>query len=396
MSPRKYEETHQWITFTYRTEVEATSARLGEAFSKCQHLSGTPLPPGMADYLAGVYLIKGAVATTAIEGNTLTVNDVQEIKESGRKLPPSQQYLQQEIDNVLDALENVRARAAKGDLLELTPEWIKECHAAILKDLEHEDHVVPGEYRTDSVLVGSVYRGAPYQDIPYLMDRLCSWLNTYTEKLRDPDLDDDSRFFLAFYAAVLAHIYIAWIHPFGDGNGRTARMLECALLAHSGVVPWVSCNLLSDHYNRTRTMYYRKLDAASKRNEVKGFIEYSAQGFVDMLREQINDVQEMQRHISWVNFIHQQFRNEPSGKTQHRRRTLALALPDDETTSRREIRRLTAELAEMYAGKEDKTISRDLTKLEELKLIRRVTGGYRARIEIMDAFLPVPSKYRRH
>ena len=35
--------------------------------------------------------------------------------------------------------------------------------------------------------------------------------------------------------ATLAHLYIAWIHPFGDGNGRTARLVEFMLLSRAGV-----------------------------------------------------------------------------------------------------------------------------------------------------------------
>src|SRR6266545_5306177 len=42
--------------------------------------------------------------------------------------------------------------------------------------LELEDHVVPGEIRHRSVVVGN-YRGAPAQDCEYLIERLCDWLN---------------------------------------------------------------------------------------------------------------------------------------------------------------------------------------------------------------------------
>jgi Fic family protein len=190
---------------------------------------------------------------------------------------------------------------------------------------------------------------------------------------------------------VLGHLYLAWIHPFGDGNGRTARILECAILANSGVVPWVSANLLSDHYNRTRSRYYDMLDRASKARDVRGFVAYSAQGFMDMMRAQIEDVQAMQRRVAWVNYVHEQFQEEPAGPTRERRRLLTLSLPDDKPTSRREVRYLTPQLAEMYAGKEDKTVSRDLNRLLELRLIGRHGAGYRALVETMDAFMPATS-----
>jgi Fic family protein len=168
-------------------------------------------------------------------------------------------------------------------------------------------------------------------------------------------------------------------------------MLECALLAHSGVVPWVSANLLSDHYNRTRSRYYEMLERASRARDVRGFLAYSAQGFVDMMQGQIQDVQAMQRETAWVNYVHERFQNEPPGSTQQRRRLLTLTLPEDKLTSRREVRRLSASLAELYAGKEDKTVTRDLNRLVELGLIRRSEGGYRPQVEIMDAFMPSTS-----
>jgi hypothetical protein len=95
----------------------------------------------------------------------------------------------------------------------------------------------------------------------------------------------------------------------------------------------VSSSLLSDHYNRTRTRYYAKLDAASRRGDVVGFIEYAADGFVDQLREQIALVQWQQCRVAWVNYVHEVFQNQSQGETSKRRRTLLLNLPEDTWTS---------------------------------------------------------------
>jgi cell filamentation protein, protein adenylyltransferase len=67
------------------------------------------------------------------------------------------------------------------------------------------------------------------------------------------------------------HIYIAWIHPFGDGNGRRTRMIELLLLAQSGV-PWPAAHLLSNHYNKTRDRCYSGLANSSKVKD--GVIEF--------------------------------------------------------------------------------------------------------------------------
>jgi Fic family protein len=388
---RRYETQNPWITFTYRSDHDRTACLLGEAFSKCQHFAGTPLQPSLARHLAGVYMIRGAVATTAIEGNTLSEDEVHKILDGTKKLPESQQYLEQEIRNVVDALSSIDEAMERGDNIKLTTDWLKEQNARILHGLELEDHVVPGAYTTKQLFAGS-YRAAPPEDVPYLMDRLFDFIGELLEPLSRPDLPPEQRFFQSFFAAVLGHLYIAWIHPFGDGNGRTARLLECAVLASSGVVPWVSSNLLSDHYNRTRSRYYQRLTAASKARDVQGFVNYAAQGFVDMLRDQIKTVQTMQRRTAWINYVHEKLRDGGATTTNHRRRLLVLALEPDQPVARNEIRRLTPELAELYAGKGDKTVTRDLNALEALDLIVREANQVSPNIQKMDAFLPPVAK----
>ena len=386
---RLYEETHPWITFTFKPVYEVTSMKMGEAYSKCQHLAGTPLQPRVAETLARTYLVKGAAATTAIEGNSLSEEEVDQIIHHGKRLPPSQQYLEQEIRNILQVLNNIQSTAWGSDeSLTVSPQWLKDQNCQILQNLDLQDHVIPGEYTTSTLLVGT-YRGAPPEDVSYLIDRLCSWINDRIRQGQDDEIPHELRFYNAVTTAIIAHLYIAWIHPFGDGNGRTARALECAILTNSGLVPWVSSNLLSDFYNRTRSRYYDKLSASSRLNDIQGFIHYALDGFVDLLCEQITEVQSMQRKVEWVNYIHEVFRSETHGDTSHRRRTLVLSLPEGKKTARSQIKRLNVELAGLYSTRSEKTISHDLNKLKQLQLIDGdVRTGYSPRIHIMDAFLP--------
>ena len=75
---RTFERSHPWITF--RCDLGRAGADLwlllGEAASKCEHISRVPLQPTTAKRLHQLYLAKGAAATTAIEGNTLSEEDV--------------------------------------------------------------------------------------------------------------------------------------------------------------------------------------------------------------------------------------------------------------------------------------------------------------------------------
>lgn len=82
---------------------------------------------------------------------------------------------------------------------------------------------------------------------------------------------------------------------------------------------------------------------------------------------------------AWTVFVHEHFRHE-HGQTAKRQRDLVLALPD-ESVPRSKIRYLTPTIAEAYAGKGSKTISRDLNALERLGLIAREPEGIRVRRE---------------
>ena len=394
MSRREYERSHPWIRFEadLRAAPARLWARLGQAVALCREIAGAALPPGDAAEMHEIYLVKGVQATTAIEGNTLSVEQIRERVEGRLDLPPSQAYLGQEVDNVVRACDAIAAAVRGGGTPRLTPDWIAECNRQVLDGLDAhlEEGVVPGAVPAHAVGVGR-YRGAPRADCAFLLDRLCRWLED-GPRLTTFDQEDDDRIATAMLHAVLAHLYLAWIHPFGDGNGRTARLVEFMLLARAGV-PLTSAQLPSSHYNLTRAEYYRQLDRASRagggRGDPLGFIGYAAQGLVDGLKEQCRYVGAVQLSIAWRLFVFDRFRRERRSPAIERRRELVLALnARDRPAPRAELRRLDPAVAERYAGKTDKTLTRDVNWLVAEDLIERHAGGYRARSARMRSFLP--------
>jgi len=355
---------------------------LGEARSKCEHLAGAPLKPEVAQELYQVTLVKGALATTAIEGNTLTEEQVRGILDGSYKAPPSRQYQEQEARNVLDALQSVHDRIAAGEQIRLTSDLICRFNYQILKDTQLHEDVTPGEIRTGSVVVGN-YRAAPAEDCQYLLDRLVDWLNDPMFTHDDPEI----QFALLLAKAVYAHLYLAWIHPFGDGNGRTARLAEFVILAGSGQVPIPAAHLLSNHYNLTRDRYYFELARASKQNQTLGFLSYAIEGFIDGIREAISMVREQQIEVAWINYVHDRFASQPNTPAAHRERSLVLAMPMDKPVPRDDLEGLTPKIAKLYAGAGPRVLSRDLNKLEKLGLIRQAGRGYVACADLVQAFL---------
>ena len=385
---REYERTHPWITF--RLDLNQAHPNLwtllGQAVTFCRQVSQAALPPDIAKTFKTLYLSKGVRATTAIEGNTLTEEQVQAQIEGNLDLPPSQEYLQQEVANILRACEVIESDIKEDKPLLLTVDLVREYNGWVLEGLQEHlaEGVVPGEIRTYSVGVGS-YRGAPPEDCDYLLERLCGWLEEETEIPFFAE-EDDRRVAAAILHAVLLHLYIAWIHPFGDGNGRTARLLEFMVLVRSGV-PFPSAHLLSDHYNMTRTQYYRELDRSSVKRDAFGFLQYALQGFVDGLQGQCHEIQGHQLEIAWEHFIHSVFAQAPRSTSMQRRRHLVIELGrKKEFISKAELTDLSPSIARYYADKTDKTLTRDLNWLAQKKLIVRKGKTWMANIGIMRAF----------
>jgi len=381
---RTYEKTHSALTFS----VDLTRPMpelwmlLGEARSKIEHLASSPLKPEVAARLHTLFLAKGVLATTAIEGNTLTEEEVVELVEGRLRLPPSQEYLAREIQNIVHAFNDISAEVLSGQLRPLSKELFEEYNAAILDDLDVDEDVVPGRLRDHSVVVGR-YRAAPAEDCEYLLQRLAEWLETGF----DPPSPDWALPY-AILRAIIAHLYLAWMHPFGDGNGRTARLTELRILLAARVAT-VATHLLSNHYNLTRTEYYRQLDRASRTGDPLPFITYAIRGFVDGLRAQLIRVTDQQFADRWEQYIYETFgrRRTPADD---RRLNLVLALTREPApVPPQRLRHLTPELAEAYAGTV-RTLARDINALVSLGLIERVPRlGYRPRSHIIRSFMPL-------
>jgi Fic family protein len=388
----KYLESHPWIDFSVDTRQAGidTWLRLGEIQSKCQHIANTLLDPETAGTLHLLYLAKGARATTAIEGNTLTEEQVHQYLSGKLNLPKSKEYLLTEINNIVTACNQIANTQFTAGELPLSVNEIKLYNYLVLRDLPKEEDTTPGEIRKRSVGVAR-YRGAPADECAYLLERLCKMLeDNFT-------LGQDWPIATGVLKAILAHLYIAWIHPFDDGNGRTARLVEFKLCIASGV-PAPAAHLLSNHYNETRAAYYLALDKTSKERSPFPFIAYALQGYADQLGEQIEKIRQTQYRAFWTNYVHSQFQGLDSSANK-RRRDLLLALSDRTfgTSDWIPIARLedvSSALRSLYAGKTSRVKIRDINALTSLDLLERQKGAVRPRFEKIEAYLPKQVKKR--
>ncbi|HOO72561.1 MAG TPA: Fic family protein [Spirochaetota bacterium] len=358
---------------------------LGECGSFIKAIKNTPVRPDYLKKLHSVALVKGAQATTAIEGNTLTVEDIEKIQ-AGDKLPPSKEYLQIEVENILEAFNKILKMVVVEQKTGLIgPELLKSFHKMVGKNLGEHFEAAPGKFRNNNVIVGN-YRAPDSRDVETLVGQFCDWMR------KEFNYENNQTFIDAVLQAVVAHLYIAWIHPFSDGNGRTARLLEFYLLLRAGV-PDIASHVLSNFYNITRSEYYRQIEASTKKRDITGFILYAVQGFRDGLEEVLETIQENQLLITWKNYIYGIFESKMTvGKTRQankRRRNLILNIPHDRYLSAAEIMDLKSWIMKEYSSLSERSFLRDLEELVELGLLEKNKTGYRAKMEELNKYMSV-------
>jgi Fic family protein len=379
---------HPFISFSFDTSgLKADVWMLfGEGFSKCQHLAGAPLNPEAASTLSSVFLARGVAATTAIEGNTLSEAEVQQIVEKGSAdVSESRAYLEREVQNVLSAVRELDDALQAGERPKIDVARLCYLNAKVLDGIPDKPEVTPGQLREHDVVAGT-YKAPHWTAVPELLEQFVRWLSELRDGVTSASRPED-RFVNAFLSAILAHLYIAWVHPFGNGNGRLARLIEVQILSESGIVPLVATNLLSDHYNKTRDAYYLALNAAQQ--DVGAFVRYAARGFVDELREQIALVRRENVAIHWESYVHGVFKEQPRTQTRDRQRDVALTVEANRTISPENLPDLSTSLARQYATAGPRIPARDLNDLVRMGLFKKVGHRkFQARRDIIEAFIP--------
>lgn len=401
---REYCTSHKYIDF--KLDLNQLDWRdwrtIGQIEESLSQLTDTLLPPGQERRLYELYLLRGARGTIAIEGNTLEEEDLARIA-TGRAYRPgtpgAENYEVQEARNIV-TLYNYIARQIFNELEFIVDvPTILDYNRRILQGIAAEPGASPaGEFRSHPVTIGK-NRGAPQNDVPYLTQRLCDWLY---QNLRG--LAVVGPLAQGIIRAFLAHLYIAWIHPFAEGNGRTARAIELHILISNGV-PDIAAHLPSNFYHRMRDDYYEALDQSRAHGPIP-FLQFALHGFAQLLREQRQEINARQRTSLWETFVQQQFEGRNS-KLQQRRKTLALALAValDEPIALEDIPQRSPTLRAYYFEK-PRILQRDLEGLSRMTLkspdsvigakIPLPTGivelsaeGARGRAELMKVFRPL-------
>lgn len=193
--------------------------------------------------------------TNSIEGSTLTKDETYFVTHekqgiSGKSL--KEIYMARNLMHAINFLGGYNRT--------LNLEMIKQLHAIIQENIQPKEEL--GQYKKrQNYITGTDFLPTPPNLVEERMNGLMRWYGVNKAK------------YPIFELAALFHIKFVGIHPFVDGNGRTARLLHNFILKCHKIVPII-------YRTKTKQIYYSMLRAAQLYGEHNGFLNYTFEEFI--------------------------------------------------------------------------------------------------------------------
>lgn len=335
-----------------------------------ERFRSSPLAP-VANELEKEVVVSSVFGTNTIEGGELSEQETEEALFLTSKYVQNRQ--QKRVVNIKKAYDYIRE-------VSVQPGWqpsledVLHIHKIVYDALESDNAQNPEQTRPgvlrdnpDGIVtrVGNAEQGGVYKppqlgkDIKLLLESLIAWQAELAEKGLP-----------ALIRAPLFHLYFELIHPFWDGNGRVGRVLEAGILYSEGFryAPFAQANYYLKNIHRYFTLFNTARKAADKKKAFPNneFIEFFLEGLLETINHLHNRVNRLIHIVLYETHL----------KRLHDEKTLndrqyAIAnavLQKGSGLALNQLKQAPWYLA-LYSKLTDKTKSRDLAKLKELKLI---------------------------
>jgi len=219
-------------------------------------------------------LILEAHHSTHIEGTELTLSEAQNII-AGKTVKGVRPDDRQELLNYKDAIDFVSEYLDRKS--KITEGIIKDIHRILVKDVRGGS-LEPGSYRkvqnyvANSMTGEIIYKPPASDEVPALMKKFVEWLN------EEKDIS------AILIAGIAQHSFVD-IHPFLDGNGRTARVL-CTLILYQNGYDFKRLFSLSEYYDKNRRGYYDAIQLVRESGlDMTAWLEYFVGGLKNQMLE---------------------------------------------------------------------------------------------------------------
>lgn len=243
-----------------------------------------PIIPVWEAKLRKQAIIRSAHFSTAIEGNKLTLEEVESILE-GKDVEYVRPRDRQEVLNYKKIIEFISTNP------EVTVQTINRINKISLEKIDEKNG---GELRKIQNYVVKqnedgtkqiIYTPPKPDEVPGLMKELVEWVHEEIGKKTSPVL-----------VAGVAHHQLVTIHPYVDGNGRTARALATLILYSNGY-DIKKLFSLEEYYDEDLARYYDSIQKARDMKNLTGWLEYFTEGIAIELSRIEKEILELTKKL---------------------------------------------------------------------------------------------------
>jgi len=271
-------------------------------------IMNSPIIPIWQNRLQKEALVRMAHHTTHIEGTQLTKEQVRDLIDGKQVI--ARERDKQEVLNYLKVIDFIDEVYSNEEMI-IDLRTIRHIHRLTMEGIK--EGYSPGEYRkVQNYVINSktgeiIYTPPPANEVPILMMELVDWLRFEEAEELSPILK-----------AGIAHYQLVTIHPFLDGNGRTARALATLILYNQGY-DTKKLFSLEEYYDKNPSGYYNALQSGRITGELTTWLEYFTKGIAEemqkvkelvlshsrdrALREKIGQVELTERQLDILSYI---------------------------------------------------------------------------------------------
>lgn len=310
------------------------------------------------------YVRREAVLSSQIEGTQSSLADLLLFELEQAPGVPFDDVM--EVSSYVAALEHGMARLRDG--FPLSNRLLREMHQVLLARGRGSDKL-PGEFRRSQNWIGGTRPGNAFF-VPPPPDQVQECMAAL-EKF----IHDDQTPYPVLIKAALAHVQFETIHPFLDGNGRIGRLL-IAFILHHGQILSKPLLYLSLYFKQHRSEYYRLLDLVRTTGDWEAWVDFFLMGVMSTAS---NAVDTAQRLVALF--------KEDMTRVQSMGRGASSALRVYGALCERPV--MTLNELSAHTGLSFPAVSKGINGLQNLGIVRELTGGQRNRVFAYDQYLTI-------
>jgi Fic family protein len=307
-----------------------------------------------------MHIAKEATQSSKIEGTQTNIEEAFLAKED---IHSEKRNDWEEVQNYISAMNEAVKML---HTLPFSSRLIKQTHKILLQGVRGE-HKLPGEYRTSQNWIGgasindAVFVPPVHTTVNDLMSDIEKFANDELNPL--PDL----------LKIALIHYQFETVHPFLDGNGRVGRLLITLYLVNKGILKQPVL-YLSDFFERNRTLYYDNLMRVRTHNDINQWFKFFLTGVIETAKKGVttfDGILQLQKMID--NKL-----KEIGGRSVDARKVVEYLYTQPIVDAQR---------VSTITGKSLKSTYSLLALLEELDIVKEITGAQRGKLYMFEDYV---------